>query len=127
MAARLRRCSRGLHVGATDGPPARLRPARRGCTRLRSVANAAEVVAGMKGQFRRCYNFALKAHPKVQGSVMLVAVIGAEGDVVGGGGGPLAPIVPCLEAVLSQGAFSPPSNGVGATVSVPITVILLEK
>lgn len=91
-----------------------------------AVSNASSVVARMKGRFRACYNGGLASNPEMQGSVMLVAKIGPNGGVqgVGGGGGPLSPIVGCLKGVVASGGFSPPDNGVGATVSIPITFVL---
>lgn len=91
-----------------------------------AVSNASSVVARMKGRFRACYNSGLQSNPELQGSVMLVAKIGPNGGVqgVGGGGGALGPIVGCLKGVVASGGFSPPDNGVGATVSIPITFIL---
>ena len=91
-----------------------------------SVGNASSVVARMRGRFRACYNQGLQSNPEMQGSVVLVAKIGPNGGVqgVGGGGGPLSPIMGCLKGVVSSGAFSPPDNGTGATVSIPITFVL---
>ncbi len=91
-----------------------------------AVSNASSVVARMKGRFRACYNGGLASNPEMQGSVVLVAKIGPNGGVQGvsGGGGPLAPIVGCLKGVVASGGFSPPDNGVGATVSIPITFVL---
>ncbi len=91
-----------------------------------AVSNASSVVARMKGRFRACYNAGLAGNPEIQGSVMLVAKIGPNGGVrgVGGGGGGLGAIVGCLKGVVASGGFSPPDNGVGATVSIPITFIL---
>jgi hypothetical protein len=90
------------------------------------VSNASSVVARMKGRFRACYNAGLQSNPEMQGSVMLTAKIGPNGGVtsVGGGGGPLAPIVGCLKGVVASGGFSPPDNGTGAVVSIPITFVL---
>jgi len=90
-----------------------------------SVANAARVVARMRGRFRACYQAGLASNPDMEGSVTLTAKIGPNGEVqsVGGGGsGDLAPIVPCLKAVVSGGGFAPPEGG-GAVVTIPISFV----
>lgn len=91
-----------------------------------AVSNASSVVARMRGRFRACYNAGLQSNPELQGSVVLTAKIGPNGGVmgVGGGGGALAPIVGCLKGVVASGGFSPPDNGTGAVVSIPITFVL---
>jgi Ca-activated chloride channel family protein len=93
-----------------------------------SVANAASVVARMRGRFRNCYQHGLTMDPNMQGQVTLVAKVGANGDVLsvgGGSGGALARIVPCLRAVVSDAKFAPPEGG-SAVVSIPITFVRME-
>jgi hypothetical protein len=87
------------------------------------VSNAAEVVAGMKSAFRACFNQGLDNNAELRGSVTLVARIGPNGQVLGvqGDSVELAAIVPCLKAAVASGAFSPPDNGTGATISIPLT------
>jgi hypothetical protein len=91
-----------------------------------AVSNAGAVVSRMRGRFRACYQAGLDSNPELAGSVTLVAKIGPNGAVTGvsGGGGALSPIVGCLKAVVSSGGFSPPDNGVGATISIPITFVV---
>jgi hypothetical protein len=91
-----------------------------------AVANAGAAVSRMRGRFRACYQAGLDANPELAGSVTLVAKIGPNGAVTGvsGGGGALSPIVGCLKSVVSGGGFSPPDNGVGATISIPITFVV---
>ena len=91
-----------------------------------SVSNAARVVARFRGRFRACYNKGLETHPTMQGAVVLVAKIDAQGAVTGVGGSsvPLQPILGCLKAVVASGGFAPPDNGAGATISVPVTLAL---
>lgn len=88
------------------------------------VANAATVVARMRGRFRACYQAGLNDDPGLQGAVTLVAKLGAGGEVtkVTGGGGALGAIFPCLEAVVRSGGFSSPEGG-SAIVSIPITFV----
>jgi len=89
------------------------------------VANAVAVTARMRGRFRRCYQQGLATHPAMQGTVQLSATIGPKGDVIrvgDNGGGSLAPIVPCLKAVVSSGLFAPPTGG-SALISIPITFV----
>ncbi|MEQ9317787.1 MAG: hypothetical protein RIF41_01465 [Polyangiaceae bacterium] len=63
-------------------------------------------------------------HPGIRGSVTLTLRVDAEGRVsqVGGGGGPLAPIMPCLENVARSLVFAPPATG-RAIVSIPLTFL----
>jgi hypothetical protein len=87
-----------------------------------NIAGAAGTVARMRGRFRHCYQRGLdKVNPEMQGSVTLVAKIGGNGEVTGvsGGGGGLAPIVPCLQSVVRSAQFSPPEGG-GGLVSISI-------
>jgi hypothetical protein len=90
-----------------------------------AVNNAQAVVSRMRGRFRACYMGpqGLGSNPDMAGSVTLVATLGPNGEVrsVGGGGGPLAPIVPCLKSVVQSGGFSPPACG-AAVISIPISV-----
>jgi len=88
------------------------------------VANARAVVSRMRGRFRRCYQLGLRQDPDLQGTVTLTAKIGPNGEVVsvGGGSAALTPIVPCLKAVVSAGAFTPPDGG-GAAIAIPITFV----
>lgn len=85
-----------------------------------NIANANAVVARMRGRFRACYQAGLDADPTLQGSVSLLAKVGQSGEVVSvSGGGGLAPILPCLKAVVRSGGFSPPEGGMGL-VSISI-------
>ncbi|MBW2457258.1 MAG: hypothetical protein JRI68_22310, partial [Deltaproteobacteria bacterium] len=66
-----------------------------------TVANAASVVARMRGRFRRCHQSQLRSGQPIHGSVKLVATIEANGEVAGvshRGDPSLEPIVPCLKA-----------------------------
>ena len=93
------------------------------------VANAASVVARMKGRFRACFNAGLETDPTMQGSATLTAKIGPGGEVLavgGGASGGLSKIVPCLKAVVRGGAFSPPEGG-SAVISIPITFVTQQQ
>jgi hypothetical protein len=90
-----------------------------------AVANATAVVARMRARFRNCYEQGLNSNPEMQGSVTLTAKVGPNGEVQsvgGGGGGSLGPIVGCLKAVVSSGAFAPPEGG-GAIITIPISFV----
>ena len=86
-----------------------------------AVTNATAVVARMRARFRHCYEQGRLAYPEMQGSVTLTAKIGSNGEVVGvgGGGGSMAPIVPCLKGVVQGGQFASPTGGSGMVV-IPI-------
>jgi hypothetical protein len=79
----------------------------------------------MRGRFRACYNAGLKSNPSMQGSTVLVARIGSNGEVLGvtGGAGEMAPIAGCLKAVVSSGGFAVPAGG-SPTISIPVTFVL---
>ncbi|MCC6521089.1 MAG: energy transducer TonB [Polyangiaceae bacterium] len=85
------------------------------------VKNAPGVIARLRGQFRRCYEGGFGASPDLEGSVMLTVRVGPNGEVqsVSGGGGPLAPIVPCLSGVLQSAVFSAPQDHQPAVLLVP--------
>ena len=81
-----------------------------------NIPGVGSTVARMRGRFRACYQRGLNnINPNMQGSVVLVVKVGAAGEVlsVSGGGGGLAPIVPCLKAVVRGAQFQPPKNGAG--------------
>jgi hypothetical protein len=86
-----------------------------------AVANATAVVARMRARFRHCYEQGRLSYPEMQGSVTLTAKIGSNGEVtgVGGGGGPMAPIVGCLKGVVQGAQFATPTKGSGMVV-IPI-------
>ena len=86
------------------------------------IKNAAAVVGRMRGAFRRCYEAGMLVQPEMQGAVSLFAKVGPNGEVLGvtGGGGPLAPIVPCLVGVVQTAQFDPPTGGTTTMVAIPI-------
>ncbi|MBW2458877.1 MAG: hypothetical protein JRI68_30535 [Deltaproteobacteria bacterium] len=87
------------------------------------VANAASVVARMRGRFRRCYAHGQKSDPSLAGTLTLVAAIGAKGEVLSVAGGEkssLKAFVPCVKAVIASAMFAPPDGG-SAAVSVEAT------
>lgn len=90
------------------------------------VPGANAVVASMKGSFRACYMHGLDSHPEMQGSTVITATVGPNGDVIaaGGGGGPLAPIAGCLTGVVRSRSFSPPKSGGSVTLAIPVSFFL---
>ena len=89
-----------------------------------TVANAGQVVAGLAGAFRRCYEAGLRDNPDMRGKFNVTAKIGAGGEVLSavpsGGGGTLSGAVMGCAAQRVQGAqFSAPDGG-GATIVIPI-------
>ncbi len=117
----------GSGSAATTGSPAARSPT--GSVAVKTpvvhgkVANAASVVARMRGRFRRCYARGQKSDPSLAGTLTLVASIGAKGEVlsvVGGEKGRLKAILPCVKAVIASAMFAPP-DGSSAAVSVEVT------
>ena len=93
-----------------------------------TIANAESAVARRRSRFHACYEKGLKTHPDMQGSVVLVATVEADGQVTkvsGGADDALASVAPCLKAVLVGAGFSPP-DGRAATVSVTITCLVAK-
>jgi hypothetical protein len=89
------------------------------------VANANAVVHRMKTRFRNCFVAGLATHPKLGGTITVIAKVGPTGAVTSVSGGKtssLAPIVPCLHAVVASGKFDPPKGG-NAVISIPITFV----
>jgi hypothetical protein len=86
------------------------------------VPDADAQVARMRGRFRACYERGLERDPNLAGSVTLDAKIGPAGEVtdVTAGDGRLAPIVPCLKAVVESAKFGAPTGG-GASLRIPVT------
>ncbi len=91
-----------------------------------SVANAAQVVAGMRAGFRRCYQRGLDANPDIAGSISLTIQVGAGGNVssVGGGASGNLPgsVVECVKSRARAAQFAPPDGG-SAVISVPVSFV----
>jgi hypothetical protein len=86
------------------------------------VPGAPRVIARLRPRFRHCYEGGLHQSPGMEGSVTLVVRVGPNGEVqrvTPSGGSGLAPIIPCLVAVMQSAVFEPP-GAEGAVLSVPI-------
>jgi hypothetical protein len=118
-----RRCLLPPSPAVAAGVP---EPSRAADGGLIAVANAENVIAGLRPGFRACYNRGLANDPTMDGCVTLRVHIAPEGSVgttdavVKDGLSPS--VVGCLEELLRRAAFDPP-GGSGATINVPITFI----
>jgi hypothetical protein len=76
--------------------------------------SAARVVAGMRSDFRTCYNAALAAEPSMTGCARLAIVVGADGRVqrvVITSSGLSDSVVSCIRMRASRSIFDPPAGG----------------
>lgn len=91
-----------------------------------SVSNAAQVVAGLRAGFRRCYQQALDQNPDIAGSIRLTLRVGPGGEVSGVSAtdsGNLPPaVVSCVKARAQSAQFAPPDGG-SAAINVPVTFV----
>jgi hypothetical protein len=89
-----------------------------------NIANAAKVVAGMRGGFRDCYNQALKVDGVVHGSCKLTLEVDADGRIASATGESTLPasFVECIFDEVGRHRFDPPEGG-HARVNVPVTFV----
>lgn len=109
--------------GAMCRPPMACDPA----VPTSEIPDAAAVIAGLKGAFRRCYQRGLdQEDPTMHGAVRVVAKIAPNGDVVSATpsvtGNVTASVAGCIASKIAGAQFSPPKNGVGAVLVVPVAV-----
>lgn len=94
------------------------------------VANADRTIAGLRPQFRSCYNKGLQSDPGMSGKVTVAVKIGANGEVTSvekAGGSGLSPEVEaCIMKKIKNANFDSPGGG-GSTLQVPITFVQQGK
>lgn len=94
------------------------------------VSDAAAVVARLRPALSNCYAATLEKHPKAHGHIKVVARIGADGAVMRvthtDGDAAIMPAFPCFESVVMKAKFSPPDNGHGAFVTIPLTFVVRD-
>jgi hypothetical protein len=87
------------------------------------IADADRVVAGLRPQFRLCYQTGLAVDRKMEGKVVLTAKVSAEGDVAyvtpGEPSGLSPSVVSCMAGVLKRAQFAAP-GGRGSMLAVPV-------
>lgn len=90
------------------------------------VANADRTIAGLRPQFRSCYNKGLQSDPGMAGKVTVAVKIGPNGEVASvskAGGSGLSPDVEaCIMKKIKNASFDSPGGG-GSTIQVPITFV----
>lgn len=88
------------------------------------VSNAQQVVAAMRAGLRACYKHGLDIDPTMQGSVRVIATVGANGEVVSarpsGASGLSQEVVRCVTNRVSGAQFSAPQGG-NATIVIPMS------
>jgi hypothetical protein len=104
--------------GSIIAPPPDLRGAH--------VANAASVIAGLKGGFRRCYERALADDPDQTGRIDLSIKVGLGGEVQSVTATPRGNlsslVVACVRGKAQGAQFEPPQGGL-AIVQVPVSLV----
>ena len=89
------------------------------------VSNAAEVVAGLRPAFRKCYQQGLDLDPQMAGSVRLTVSVSADGAVShvdSRADGVSESVAACVEAEAMRAQFNPPESG-SAVLSVPVSFV----
>lgn len=91
------------------------------------VPDAPKVIASLQGQFRRCYQKGLDGEDATMaGSVRVTAKIGPNGEVVSTstaiGGTVSSTVAACIASRVAGAQFSPPRNGQGAVLLVPVAL-----
>jgi hypothetical protein len=88
--------------------------------------NAARVIAGLRQQFRTCYNRALSEDPNLVGVVALDLMVGPDGQVTSvrasQAKGVSSSVVACFSLAARQAQFSAPAGG-RAMLSIPLTLV----
>jgi hypothetical protein len=102
-------------VGATCQPP----PS--------EVPDAPKVIGGLYGGFRRCYEAGLNGeNPDMEGTIRVTAKVGPNGEVTSAtptvSGSLSGGVVSCVVGKIKGAQFSPPTNGVGAVLMIPVTL-----
>ena len=88
-----------------------------------TIAKADAVIAGMTGDFRRCYDHALQENAATHGTLRVTVRVEAAGGVVvedESHEGLTSTLVSCVVARVQAATFGPPQGG-AATVVIPIT------
>ena len=89
------------------------------------LPDAPRVIAGLRGQFRACYEAGLRIDPEMKGSTRIVAKVGPNGDVLSasatGTAGLSSEVANCIAGKVRNAALEPPKGG-GATLVVPVMV-----
>jgi hypothetical protein len=86
------------------------------------VADAARVVAGLRGPLRACYKRELDTDPTAKGTIRVTATVGSNGEVRSvqtANGGLSSTMVACVSRVVRSAQFSPPEGG-SAIVNIPV-------
>jgi hypothetical protein len=90
-----------------------------------TVSNASRVVAGMRADFRRCYQEDLGRDRLAAGGVRLTIHVGCEGSVIQVRGVATAmskQITECMITAVRERQFAPPEGG-SAVIAVPVTFV----
>lgn len=97
------------------------------------IPDAASVIAQLQASFRRCYQAGLsRESDTMEGSVRITLRIGPNGAATSatpsGVTGSLSPtVIGCIVSRASTAQFSPPKNGSGAVLVVPISLRAQKK
>ena len=94
------------------------------------ISNADSVIAGLRLQFRRCYQEGLKADRTMHGNVVITAHVGPDGLVdssrASSHDGLSSAVESCVAEVISHATFSAP-GGCGSLLQVPVRFVSSDK
>lgn len=94
------------------------------------VPNADRVIAGLRPQFKQCYQRALNENPDVEGRTVIVAKVSPNGNVTSAVGAETTGLpdtmVQCIANVVLKTTFEPP-GGAGATLEIPVKYVAANK
>ncbi len=111
----------------TQGPRGSVGPIGTGDLPPSEVPNAARVIGGLQGMFRRCYQNGLdREDPGMSGSVRVTARIGSNGEVTSVSAVPsgsiTSTVASCIASKVQGAQFERPTNGQGAVLVVPVAL-----
>jgi hypothetical protein len=109
----------------TQGPRGSVGPIGTGDLPPSDVPNAARVIGGLQGMFRRCYQNGLdREDPGMSGAVRVTARIGPNGEVTSVSATPsgsvTSTVASCIASKVQGAQFDKPTNGQGAVLVVPV-------
>ncbi len=90
-----------------------------------AIPDVDRVIAGLRPKFRRCYQTALDADPKVAGSADVEAAVAANGEVAAASAKSsstaLEPVAQCVARAVKNAAFSVPEGGGVSKMTFKVT------
>ncbi|APR79919.1 Hypothetical protein A7982_05266 [Minicystis rosea] len=92
-----------------------------------NIPSALAAVAGMVGDFRTCYGLGLVTEPKMEGSMIITALVNGKGEVTSATPsavkGISGAVAACIASRVAAWGFAPPGAGSGS-VTIPMKLTL---